>query len=227
MKRAKRFRNRRYIDHITFKNNNFYLNGKVLEDNMALQAINTWTNLLENVIHNDKATIIQKINRYRDKISIIDLKDEFGWTLLHHAAFHSSIDVIQILIDHGLGASVTTRAMQTPLHIAAISLHFDSIQAFSRRSSITNLTLKDGYGQTPLICLLKTVALSSWQTRISPTKLLASIKLLLGKEINIWSFSKILPNSHSFDFGSHTLLQYILVNTDTLIANGILDIASN
>ena len=49
----------------------------------------------------------------------VNVPNEYGWTLLHSAAYRGSVDVAQLLIRNGADLDAKTKGGDTPLHLAA------------------------------------------------------------------------------------------------------------
>ena len=64
---------------------------------------------------------------------ILHIIDENGWNLLHHATYHNVTSIIELLVSFGISFNSFTKIQgQTPLQIAAASLHYDSIITLKR-----------------------------------------------------------------------------------------------
>jgi ankyrin repeat protein len=76
------------------------------------------------------------------------MKNKYGWTPLHWAAWHGALDKIprELLTTENL--TIEDREVRTPLHFAALNGHLNQIP----RELLTqeNLTIKNGDGGTPL-----------------------------------------------------------------------------
>ena len=57
---------------------------------------------------------------------MVNERDDFGWTFLHHQALAGSAATVQVLLEHGADQSVTTPDGQTALQLAE-SLDWDNV----------------------------------------------------------------------------------------------------
>jgi uncharacterized protein YegJ (DUF2314 family) len=60
--------------------------------------------------------------------SLVNQKDERGWTLLHHQALAGSLATVRVLLDHGAKVNVITDHRMTPLQLAK-SLGWAQVEA--------------------------------------------------------------------------------------------------
>ena len=94
----------------------------------------------------------------------VDIRDEYGITTLHWAAFFNRRDVIYEMLKNGADVNVQDRIGRTPLHRAAYSNSTDAIKVLLLHGA--DSSIMDGDGKTPfnvarsikreeVICLLE------------------------------------------------------------------------
>ena len=64
--------------------------------------------MIDLISTNDFIGVQRKLSSRSLKYSVLQSLDELGWTLLHHAAYHSSIDCMNALISEGLSPNILT-----------------------------------------------------------------------------------------------------------------------
>jgi ankyrin repeat protein len=79
----------------------------------------------------------------------VNLKDEFGRTLLHIAAVWGTCDICKELLENGAGINERNRAGQAPLHLA-LEERSCLIAEFFLEQEATDVNAVDCLGQTPL-----------------------------------------------------------------------------
>ncbi len=80
-------------------------------------------------------------------------KDEYGWTLLHHAASGGNADMTKSLLDLGAAPNAGDIEAWTPLHLAAKNSRADVVRILLDRDADTEAATK--YGYTPLLLAAK------------------------------------------------------------------------
>jgi hypothetical protein len=134
---------------------------------------------------NSVFTLRRKLHSHSLITNLILLRDDIGWTLLHHASYHSCIDVIRCLISEGLSPNEADYSGKTALHVAASCVHVDAVSILLQTGATASINVQDGNGATPLMCLLRSVQLSPWRLRISPGQLTDCI-MSLAPRIDGW-----------------------------------------
>ncbi|KAJ4223368.1 hypothetical protein NW759_006001 [Fusarium solani] len=90
-----------------------------LSEDEAIECISLWiendeTPELMQLLKSSHSELVKSV-RFKNKA------DKQGWTALHLAAYHRSMDVLNALLDFGLDANMADQAGTTPLHLC----HFD------------------------------------------------------------------------------------------------------
>ena len=91
---------------------------------------------------------IATVKKFLDEGVLVDLTDEEGWSLLHHAAALSQIDVINLLREKGCRVDLIDNEGRTPLHYAATNGNIEAIRLLIAMGS--NVNSVDNEGNTPL-----------------------------------------------------------------------------
>ena len=91
---------------------------------------------------------IATLKKYMDEGVPVDLTDEDGWSLLHHAAALSRVEVIILLRENGCPVDLIDNKGRTPLHYAAINGDIETIKILIAMGS--NVNSVDNDGTTPL-----------------------------------------------------------------------------
>ena len=58
----------------------------------------------------------------------VNVKDNYGWALLHYLARDGNIDVMRLLMDFGADANVRSKDGRTPLHEATENGHLEIVR---------------------------------------------------------------------------------------------------
>src|SRR5438105_8605018 len=74
-------------------------------------------------------------------------RDLDGDTLLHHSVTCGKVEVVTILLHHGMDPNATNDLGNTPLHLAVISRLFDVVEILLQYGADPDLVNKNG--QTP------------------------------------------------------------------------------
>ena len=77
----------------------------------------------------------------------VDIRDEYGITTLHWAAFFNRRDVIYEMLKNGADVNAQDRIGRTPLHRAAYSNSTDAIKVLLLHGA--DSSIMDGDGKTP------------------------------------------------------------------------------
>lgn len=78
----------------------------------------------------------------------IDLRDESGWTPLHHAAYRDRADLVRFLITRGADPNASAEGECVPLHMAAAESGVDTVLALADGGA--DLNVPDDTGVTAL-----------------------------------------------------------------------------
>ena len=78
-----------------------------------------------------------------------NVRDDYGYTPLHKAAYYGMEQSTQLLIDAGADINIADNDQCTALHIAARYGYHDIIGALVRAPHV-NLNVRDDHGDTPL-----------------------------------------------------------------------------
>ena len=112
---------------------------------MAEQIVQqTGGDILDAVQSGDVATV----KKYLEEGVPVDLTDEAGWSLLHHAAALSQVEVITLLHEKGCSVDSVDNEGRTPLHYAATNEDIETIRLLAAMGS--NVNSVDSDGNTPL-----------------------------------------------------------------------------
>ena len=104
----------------------------------------TGGDILDAVQSGDVATV----KKYLDEGVPVDLTDEDGWSLLHHAAAFGQVEVVTLLSEKGCLVDPVDNEGRTPLHYAATNGDIDTIRLLAAMGS--NVNSVDNDGNTPL-----------------------------------------------------------------------------
>ena len=91
---------------------------------------------------------IATVKKFLDEGVPVDLTDEEGWSLLHHAAALGQIKVINLLRERGCRVDLIDNEGHTPLHYAATNGDIETIRLLIAMGS--NVNSVDNKGNTPL-----------------------------------------------------------------------------
>ena len=91
---------------------------------------------------------IATVKKYLDEGVPVDLTDEEGWSLLHHAAALGQVVVINLLREKGCCVDLIDNEGRTPLHYAATIGDIETIRLLVAMGS--NVNSVDSEGNTPL-----------------------------------------------------------------------------
>ena len=91
---------------------------------------------------------IATVKKYLDEGVPVDLTDEEGWSLLHHAAAVGQVQVINLLCEKGCRVDLVDNEGRTPLHYAATNGDIETIRLLIVMGS--NVNSVDNEGNTPL-----------------------------------------------------------------------------
>lgn len=90
----------------------------------------------------------------------INIQDDSGWTLLHHAAFHGNTELVKFLLDSGAHLNIPNQAGITPLHAGVNGWKYGSAETvklmieYGKDQLLTeaqaDLTARDQQGKTLL-----------------------------------------------------------------------------
>lgn len=68
----------------------------------------------------DQQRIVQELLRTMDfKVDLVNMKDKFGWSALHHAARNGNLEICRMLISSGADPALINSLGKTALHYAA------------------------------------------------------------------------------------------------------------
>jgi ankyrin repeat protein len=101
----------------------------------------------------NKEEDINEIKKLIQGCAKIDVKDNYGWTPLHHAAYQNKTDIVNLLLDAGANIHVHDTLDQTPLHLAAWKNLTDIVNVLLNHKA--DINAKDQYGSTPLHCAVE------------------------------------------------------------------------
>jgi hypothetical protein len=180
-------------------------------------------NVLDAVVSNDKKTTMLILQRSKLRLPVLNITDQFGWNLLHHASFHSATDVMKALVFEGISPNDVCHQGQTPIHIAAAALRYGSITTFlglGTLNSPLSLTIKDSHGHSPLQCLLHSLSVGSWSRKLSSQQLLDFILMLLGPPTSLWNFDSEDGGTASREHW--TAFSAIVIYSDAYVAENII-----
>ena len=102
------------------------------------------SDILDAVQSGDIATV----KKFLDEGVPVDLTDEEGWSLLHHAAALGQVKVINLLREKGCHVDLIDNEGRTPLHYAATNGDIETIRLLIEMGS--NVNSVDNEGNTPL-----------------------------------------------------------------------------
>ena len=88
------------------------------------------------------------VKKFLDEGVPVDLTDEEGWSLLHHAAALGQVEVINLLREKGCRVDLIDNEGRTPLHYAATNGDIETIRLLIMMGS--NVNSVDNEGNTPL-----------------------------------------------------------------------------
>lgn len=148
---------------------------------------------------NDDSLGIKRIDaQYDIGCSIINFRDELGWSLLHHAASNKSLRVITYLYENHF--SVNERSAEggdlTPLHMAAFRQFHEVVELLLDCGAVRSIT--SSRGETALDLLLSSVSISANRNSTSsPQRLFQTIYFLLPSVDDLWR-----PSSSSWPSSS-------------------------
>ena len=91
---------------------------------------------------------IASVKKFLDEGVPVDLTDEEGWSLLHHAAALGQVEVINLLREKGCHVDLIDNEGCTPLHYAATNGDIETIRLLIAMGS--NVNSVDSEGNTPL-----------------------------------------------------------------------------
>ena len=148
------------------------------------------------------------------------LKDEKGWSLLHHASRHGHLPIVELLLKRGYDHSVETRDKNTPLHLAcsfncedvAIRLLWAMPQGAPPRAN--------RQGNTPLHLACKTGSVRVVQALMANLK--ATYAPALGQDQSA-SLPKYLSTAYAPNREGITPFGYAVSHSHREIANMLLD----
>ena len=78
---------------------------------------------------------------------LVQMKNQYGWTLLHIAARHGTVTIIQLLVEKGADMNARDRLGWTPLHTAASAGRLDNFDYLVAHGADVNA--KSNSGATP------------------------------------------------------------------------------
>lgn len=166
--------------------------------------------IFEAVSSNSVYQLRRKLQSNILDVNMLHQRDEFGWSLLHHASYGNCVDTIRYLISEGLSPNITNRDGATPLHVAAAGLHIDAITLLIQSGAAASISVQDIRGETPIELYLKTASLSCWQFRMSPAQLADTALLMLRDPMrDIWRVRPLIPSSVSSDKKHHGISIFI------------------
>ena len=90
---------------------------------------------------------IATVKKFLDEGVPVDLTDEEGWSLLHHAAARGQVEVINLLREKGYRVDLIDNKGRTPFHYAAINGDIETIRLLIAMGS--NVNSVDNEGNTP------------------------------------------------------------------------------
>lgn len=109
---------------------------------------------------------VKRVKLLLDHGVSVNLQTDFGWTLLHTAAYYGHVDLVQLLLDHGADVDSKNKKGRTPLHLAIynvdfaeydgkLSQHEDPIGVRTKIVALllehgANVETQDHNGKTPL-----------------------------------------------------------------------------
>ena len=91
---------------------------------------------------------IATVKKFLNEGVPVDLTDEEGWSLLHHAAAVGQVDVINLLHEKRCHVDLMDNEGRTPLHYAATNGDIETIRILTAMDS--NVNSVDNEGNTPL-----------------------------------------------------------------------------
>ena len=91
---------------------------------------------------------IVSVKKFLDEGVTVDLSDEEGWSLLHHAAALGQVEVINLLREKGYRVDLIDNKGRTPFHYAVINGDIETIRLLIMMGS--NVNSVDNEGNTPL-----------------------------------------------------------------------------
>lgn len=106
--------------------------------------------MIDAVYESDAKIVREELKR---GIFDVNLADSFGDTLLCTAAMRGSLDIVQILIDHGADVNLKDSHHGTPLHHASGNGHFDVVGLLLDKGA--SVDVFDQQDNTPLHTAIK------------------------------------------------------------------------
>lgn len=103
--------------------------------------------------NSDLLNSLNAITAFVKDIVDINMTDNDGRTILHHAAMCGCLEVVELLLDHGAIVDVFDNQCMTPLHRAAASGHEDIVRFLLEKGA--NIDVVDLNGCTPLYLAAK------------------------------------------------------------------------
>lgn len=199
--------------------------GSCERDGTATKLYNEAASVLDAVVANSIYRIRRGLQANSLEVSLLHQRDEFGWTLLHHAAYGNCVDSIRYLITEGLSPNSVSFTGTTVLHVAAARMHIDAVSLLLQSGGASSLAAIDCRGDSPLDAFLNTIALSCWQLRLSPVQVADTAVLLMKDHItDIWRVRLPCAAGGTGRQGVSLFLRLLLIS-DASVAHTVVSIA--
>ena len=198
-------------------------------DGLAMKIFNEAASIIDAVSDNNVIQLRRRLQGNSHDISLLHHRDEFGWSLLHHAAHNSCLDAIRYLILEGISPNCIDSQGRTALHVAASRLHTDAISLLLQSGAGNSICTVCSKGATPLEDFLRTVSVSQWHLCLSPMQLVETVFLLMKHpEMDIWrprpcALSACLDMPIDYESSEYSLFVRLMWICDATVASVVVD----
>ncbi|KAI4455258.1 ankyrin repeat ph and sec7 domain containing protein secg-related [Holotrichia oblita] len=104
--------------------------------------------LIDSFLRNITKLNSTEMKSFLKRLKDINIQDEDGNTLLHHAITNKDIRLFYLLLQHGANTEVPNRFGETPLHVVIQYKEEEAFKVLLRKDS--NVNIQDVYQKTPL-----------------------------------------------------------------------------
>jgi hypothetical protein len=94
---------------------------------------------------------VEDIRHALEKGTKVDVRDDFGWTALHHAAEAGREDIVEELLRRGAKSTITTSDGRTAKHLAEENGHDDIVRLINNppTQTLDSVTEDDRFPELP------------------------------------------------------------------------------